>query len=211
MRTSILAILSTALLFNMSAAHALTPLDSLSCSGSLIVKQENGFSANCDGGLFFDGNLESDVQITFQATDFITLGENSVLIAPNINIDSSNITVNGVLDARSGGAAAGDVIVDTSYWSRHHYNSSLQNSAVTLSSTSDFVVIDYVVPPPLYWKPTMILPASSNITLNHSTSFVLVAADQSAEGISLVPEPSTRYLFFAGLLPLVHIARKRSS
>lgn len=73
-------------------AFATSP--SFSCSTNLVVSLDNGYSASCDGDFAFtDGVLQNDTKISLTAGGFLNIGASASLIAPLVNLYSTNIFI----------------------------------------------------------------------------------------------------------------------
>lgn len=75
---------------------------SFTCTSNLVVSQENGYQANCDGDFSFDsGTLQNDIFIKLSSLGALNIRSNVSLIAPLIELTSPmiNIASGAVLDA----------------------------------------------------------------------------------------------------------------
>ncbi len=76
---------------------ATTP--SFNCSTNLVVSLDNGYNASCEGDFSFtDGVLQNDTKISLTAGGFLNIGASASLIAPLVNLYSTNIFIsNGAI------------------------------------------------------------------------------------------------------------------
>lgn len=75
---------------------------SFTCTSSLVVSQENGYHASCDGDFSFDsGTLRNDISIKLTSLGALNINSNVSLIAPLIELTSPmiNIASGAVLNA----------------------------------------------------------------------------------------------------------------
>ena len=80
-------------------ASASVETHSFSCSSNLVVSQENGYEASCDGDFSFEsGVLEDDTAIVLRAAGLLTIGHQALLKSPLITLDADRLALFGAVN-----------------------------------------------------------------------------------------------------------------
>ncbi len=160
-------------IFSTQIAFATTS-PSFSCSSSLVVSFDNGYSASCDGDFSFtEGLLQNDTSINLTASGLINIGANASLNAPLISLNSKDIFLDGVLNAPGGNI----------------YLSSTNSTTITRIAQIDVVGNSVIQKAPkaiVDWKPLNITPAIDGLDI---TTFGTgtIDAGRGSKTITLFP------------------------
>lgn len=98
MKTIFRFVCVVAAIFPVIASASVETL-SFTCTSSLVVSQENGYHASCDGDFSFDsGVLQDDTAIALRAAGLLTIGHQVLLKSPRITLDADRVALYGAVN-----------------------------------------------------------------------------------------------------------------